>query len=221
LLQFALRGIGKNIVIAFTLVLAGCVTTVPELASVDTPAWQARQVRITALENWELSGRVVLQTKKEGWHLNLNWKRQAQQQQLDLAGPLNKGHIRVEQDRDQVILIDANQRQYTSDTIQNLIYETTGWLLPIESLVYWVRGIPEPASINRVQLDEQGRLRYLEQSGWFVEYANYVAVNGHDLPDRIFLTRSATAANHGLPTVKVKLAVNQWRLDKPGSPKHH
>ncbi len=157
----------------------------------------------------------------QGWNLSLSWIQNPDNQQLDLSGPLGRGHIRVSQDRHGAELIDHKQRRYHADNAQQLIYQTTGWYLPVNSLVYWIKGMPEPGKENRVDLDEQGRLRYLRQSGWYIEYKKYVRTGGHDLPHTMVLTRSAQSGSGDLPEIKVRLAIAHWVLDNSDATQQH
>ena len=206
------------------ILIGGCVTHKPELRVVNTAAWQSRQTTLADLDSWRLNGRIALQMEDQGWNLSLSWMRNPGKQQLDLSGPLGRGHIRVSQDSRGAELIDHKQRRYRADNAQQLIYQTTGWYLPVNSLVYWIKGIPEPGKNNRVGLDEQGRLRYLQQSGWYIEYIKYVRTGGHDLPHTIVLTRSAQpehTGQDGLPEVKVRLVIARWALDNSGATQQH
>ena len=206
------------------LLVGGCVTHKPELQIVNTPAWQSRQTTLADLDTWRLNGRVALQMEEQGWNLSLSWERGPDQQQLDLSGPLGRGHIRVRQNASGAELIDNKQQHYHAANAQQLIYQTTGWYLPINSLAYWIKGIPEPGKNNKVSLDEQGRLRYLQQSGWYIEYIRYVRTGDHELPDRLYLSRSAQpghAQQSALPEVKVRLAITRWVLDNSGTTPQH
>jgi outer membrane lipoprotein LolB len=79
-----------------------------------------------------------------------------------------------------------------------------GWTMPVEGMRYWAIGLPAPDSKpERQQLDDQGRLLELSQSGWTIEYRRYQPVGEVELPDKIFMQ------NHKL---NVKLVVERWQL---------
>ncbi|HXY97755.1 MAG TPA: lipoprotein insertase outer membrane protein LolB, partial [Steroidobacteraceae bacterium] len=74
---------------------------------------------------------------------------------------------------------------------------------PLTSLRYWILGVPDPASPADETLDSaRQRLTRLEQDGWRIDYASYVAVGSEWLPARLTLERA---------DVKVKLLVDDWQ----------
>jgi outer membrane lipoprotein LolB len=57
-------------------------------------------------------------------------------------------------------------------------------------------------------VDARGELVTLSQRGWQVQYQEYADVQGYTLPIRLAMQRDA---------VHIKVIVNQWTLDAPGS----
>ncbi|MCP6330038.1 lipoprotein insertase outer membrane protein LolB, partial [Klebsiella pneumoniae] len=87
----------------------------------------------------------------------------------------------------QVELEVANQGRYQAESPEALLEEQLGWRLPVSHLLWWVRGLPAPASRSVVTLDGNSHLSRLEQDGWQVQYLSYVEQNGYSLPERIKL----------------------------------
>ena len=203
------------------LLVSGCVTPLPRLQVIDTPEWRQRQIHLSELQQWQLHGRAVLQMNGKGTNLSLHWQHQPSRQQLDLSGPLGRGHIQVSQDKNGAVLTNSKRQRYAADNIQRLIYDTSGWLLPVDHMVYWVRGIPDPGQPNRAVLDDRGRLKHLQQSGWHIEYTKYMQAGNRQLPGRITLSRPAGKDNGNMPAVKMRLAVSRWVLDNSAATTHH
>ena len=71
----------------------------------------------------------------------------------------------------------------------------------------WVLGRPSGSTSGTAHWDAQGRLLTLQQDGWDIEYGQYVAVDGQQLPSRVTLKS---------PKVNLKLVIEQWSLGESG-----
>src|SRR5690606_5148367 len=67
----------------------------------------------------------------------------------------------------------AGQPTLTAESAEDLLEQQIGWRLPVENLLWWVRGLPAPDSPSRLQLNPDSRLARLAQAGWTVEYSRY------------------------------------------------
>ncbi|HEC73035.1 MAG TPA: outer membrane lipoprotein LolB, partial [Methylophaga aminisulfidivorans] len=56
--------------------------------------------------------------------------------------------------------------------------------------------------VDNKTLDEQGRLKTLQQAGWEVEYLRYVPFENTTMPGKIFITH---------PGLNVRLIISDWR----------
>jgi outer membrane lipoprotein LolB len=203
--------------------VGGCATVAPP-APPSAPsessqrAWELRQAQLLPLNSWDLRGRVALRSAHDGGQASLHWVRAADQQVIDLRGPLGRGLVRLSQDAQGATLLDDNQRTYTAGNAEALLFETTGWHIPLDGLPYWVRGVPIPGAPLRLQLDDYGRLAVLWQSGWEVRFLAYTRVGVHDLPSRLTLllaqgeTEAAPSAHAeaGSYPVEARLVIEQW-----------
>ncbi|MGA9031340.1 MAG: lipoprotein insertase outer membrane protein LolB [Sulfuricaulis sp.] len=204
--------------LGLTALAAGCATA-PALPPVENPAatWQARQTELRPITTWKIQGRMSMRTAEEGWQASLSWVREGDRHRIDIIGPLGRGHLRLTRDNQGAELRDADQHSWHAENPEQLLYQTTGWLLPLDGLNYWVLGLPLPDSAASQELDPQGRLKTLSQSGWdirFLEYARYGAL---DLPSKLFIKRQGRGMN-GSPandaTLEVRLVIERWALSK-------
>lgn len=207
-------------VISSLLWLAGCATLFappPSAEQIDRD-WQARQSRLQDVDTWELKGRLAMRADDDGWHASLRWQRQQDRHVIDLSGPLGKGHVRLNQDASGARLRDNEQQTHYASTARQLLYETTGWDLPLDDLNYWVLGLPAPDSPKRWELDDGGRLKTLQQGGWEVRFLAYGRHGDYDLPSKVFIQRDpagAAAAADSKQTLEVRLAIAQWTVSTP------
>ena len=195
------------------LLAAGCATAPPTPVEDPAAAWQARQSELRPVTFWSIQGRLAMRAADQGWHARLNWERDGQRHRMDFTGPLGRGHLRLVQDSDGAELRDADQRTWRAENAEQILYRATGWLLPLEGLNYWILGLPTPASVSHQQLDPQGRLKTLIQSGWNIEFLEYARYGAFDLPVKMYVKRQMDRAPGGAAAegiLEVRLSIERW-----------
>jgi outer membrane lipoprotein LolB len=169
------------------------------------------------LTTWNLVGRVALRSANDGGQASLRWAHTPAGQTIDLHGPLGRGMVRLQQDEHGVRLLDNAQQVYTAENAEALLFNTTGWRIPLEGLNYWIRGVPVPGVPQHLELDDQGRLAVLWQSGWEVRFLAYTRFGEHDLPSRLTLvlpqeTDTSPSDPTGRSPVEARLIIERWTL---------
>jgi outer membrane lipoprotein LolB len=203
--------------LGLTALAAGCATA-PSLPPVENPAatWQERQTELRPITTWKIQGRLAMRTAEEGWQASLNWVRKGERYRIDLIGPLGRGHLRLTRDDQGAELRDADQHVWRAENPEQLLYRTTGWRVPLDGLNYWVLGLPLPDTAASQELDPQGRLKTLAQSGWEIRFLEYTRYGSLDLPSKLFIKRQGHDAN-GNPaedaTLEVRLVIENWALN--------
>ena len=89
-----------------------------------------------------------------------------------------------------------------------------GWRLSLEGLPDWVRGRPFPDLTARVERDAQGRVAWIEQQGWRIEYQQYRDALPADA------VQNFSAAPASLPLriqlqrddLQIRLLIEQWSV---------
>ncbi|HEB87065.1 MAG TPA: outer membrane lipoprotein LolB [Gammaproteobacteria bacterium] len=202
--------------LGFCLLLAGCAsvppTPVPPPVASPEITWQSRQVRLSALQSWRLSARVMVSNEEDAWQLNVIWQQQADHYEIWISGPLGMGKVRLQGSKDGVSLYDSDGRIYYAQEPDSLLLEHTGVFMPVTSLYYWIRGLPDPASggVQVSQLDAWGRLVHLRQGDWSIDMKRYAQVDVLQLPDKLFI--------HNNKGVEVRMIVDKWNISqRPGA----
>lgn len=186
------------------LLLVGCTGTPPRPLPADSQlAWQQRQLRLASLNDWTLTGRLAIQTGHEAWHARINWHQQHQEYAIMLIAPLGQGSLRLDGNEAFVTLQTDDGQSVTAADPTELLEQQFGWRVPVAALRYWVLGIPAPGE-RQEQLDEYGRLTHLEQGEWEIQFLDYEAQQGLEVPGRVFVN------NH---QAKVKLVISDWQLN--------
>ncbi len=169
-------------------------------------AWRLHQQAMQKLDNWELRGRIAVQTEYDGFNANFRWRQWDENYHIHLSGPFGIGALTLAGNPDGVALRSRGETVLHRGDAEMLFLRQTGVQLPIKSLRYWVRGIPQRGIEAKIVLDNQGRLKELQQSGWQIEYKRYTRYRGVVLPAKLFLD------NHQL---KVRLVIDRWILARP------
>ena len=187
---------------ALVVLLSAC-TTQPVVPPSEVNArWESRQERLHALDRWKLNGRVSLTTPAEAWQADLVWAQRRRHFDIKLIAPLGQGTIALQGGPDGAELRSSKSPQpVRAPDPEALLYQQTGWQMPVDGLRFWVRGLPAPGGKPELKLDGQGRLTRLDQFGWRIEFVRYRDVSGTDLPDKIFLRKE---------DLSVRMIIRDW-----------
>ena len=184
----------------------GCSTTQPRVPVENREStWASRQGELSAIKYWRLSGRLSVSQGDEAWNLSLEWQQKDEDYQISIYGPFGAGKVRLTGNAHGVMLKNADDESYYADHPEELLYQQTGVLMPIEGLRYWVMGLASPQQIIKPKIDPLGRLAFLEESNWKVDFKRYMQVSGMDLPRKVFIVKSAEE-------IDVRLVVDKWTL---------
>lgn len=184
--------------------LAACVTTRPVL---PPAAWEQRLDDLRHLRAWQLDGRAAVALSQpasagspgstQGWQASLSWREKDAAAEVHLAGPLGVGAVVLEQTPQGVSLNGATP----SDAVMAQIQERLGFTPPLDSLRFWLLGVPDPGAPFVLVRNEADRARQLTQAGWTIDYDRYLPVNGDVLPAHVVLSREG---------IRVRIVADHW-----------
>lgn len=193
--------LARSLAAAALVLLAACRTTPP--AAPASPSWQLRRPELQARAHFVLKGRVAVAAAGEGFNATLRWTQADLISQVALEGPLGAGAVHISAQGDELNIATANGTRLEGDAARAELSARLGFDPPLGSLRYWVLGVPDPAQPSAETLDEtHQRLSRLEQDGWRIDYASYMAAGTEWLPARVTLERA---------DVRVKLIVDNWQ----------
>ena len=169
------------IVISLLALLTGCagLTNREAIEGQGNPQlWKAHKAQISALDAWQINGKVGIRAPKDSGSGTLFWLQRQDYYDIRLSGPLGRGAARLTGRPGATLREVANQGRYEAESPEALLEEQLGWRLPVSHLQWWVRGLPAPDSKSRVTLDSNSHLARLQQDGWDVEYLSYAEQHG-------------------------------------------
>ncbi len=184
------------VVLLFAVALGGCASLsgVQSLPNMLPASWEARRDVLQSWGRFESHGRVAIARDDEGFSGSWRWVQRTRRSTLELEGPLGVGGLRLDFDSDGA-----------GDEISRLALEQQiGFVLPVESLRYWMLGVPDPReTFEEQRSSDAARLESLRQKGWTVIFKNYAPVSGvdYELPQRIEASRES---------LRVRLVIEGW-----------
>lgn len=180
--------------------LAGCAHNRPALDL----SWSATDM--AALTRFSVQGKVGFRHGETGGSAALTWQQDGDRYRMTAHGPLGQGATRISGDSD-LIRIEDNQGAHESDDPEALLAEAIGWPVSINSLAFWVRGLPAPGSEAAIENDPAGRPLKIRQQNWEISLDRYrpdgSVATRRTLPHRIIAIGGDS---------RVTLLIERWDL---------
>jgi outer membrane lipoprotein LolB len=162
---------------------------------------------IAQLARWQATGRLAVRTSQDGFSAHFDWRQAPGDGELSVRGPFGAGaarisigseRIRIESGADAPIDIAAPY-----DALDPVLSARIGFPLPLESLRYWLLGVPAPAIAAQPAGEDA-----FQQSGWRVAARAFAPVEGAPgpLPGQVDMTRGST---------RIRVLVDHWRMGAP------
>lgn len=183
------------------LALSAC-QTVP-VPPAPVMAWAIRRPLLQALNRFRLTGRVAVAVGRRGFNADIRWMQHGTRTRMILSGPFGAGATEVSDDGGRLSVATSGGRHLGNVAARAALERQLGFDPPLNSLRYWILGVPDPARPATVSVDAAQRLSRLEQGGWSVEYRAYRPVGADWLP-RLLTVR------HG--DVRLRMVVDAWHL---------
>lgn len=170
--------------------LAGCASIEP----VVPPRTQS------LIDSFQLTGRVAARNGQDGFSGTLDWRHQADRDELLISGPLGQGAARIVRNADSVMLEIPDQPPRFAADAETLTESALGFPLPLAGLPYWVQA--QPFHSARRTYTTEGDVATLAEAGWQIEYLSYRDVGARRLPGKVFMEAG---------DIKLKLIIDEWQ----------
>ena len=164
-------------------------------ASTGTSSLEANR----QIEQWQLSGKVGLRNGNQAHSAYLNWRQCGSAYDIRLTGPFGQGAAHLTGDDNYANLQTSDKQSFSASNPEQLLAQHFGWSLPINELLYWIRGVPSPQNDFQANNDLHG----FSQQQWDVSYPKMTAVNQFQLPAKAVAERAP---------FKVTVLIKNWQL---------
>ncbi len=185
---------------------AGCSVAPPRGLPEAPPEvlWEAHAGRLGALEAWAFNGRAALSGDEvPSRTVRIRWQQADGDFDIAFQSPIGQRLAELSGNTDGVTLRLPGETPVVAADSAELLEAALGWSAPVESLRYWVLGLPDPAAQGAPELDPWGRVTRLWQDDWIVEFAQYVDVGNLELPRRLTVSH---------PGLRIRLVIDRWDL---------
>ncbi|HEV2701528.1 MAG TPA: lipoprotein insertase outer membrane protein LolB [Steroidobacteraceae bacterium] len=192
--------------LALVLWLAGCQTAPKPVAPSAAPAaviagWPARRAQLQARSQFTAQGRIGVVAGNDGFNGRLRWIQEGTRSSISLDGPLGVGGVRIVNDAGTLTLTTPSGEALDSQAAHDELVRRMGFEPPLNSLRFWLQGVPDPASPGSEMANEQGYLGSLVQADWTVTFSAYMQTADGPLPQKLTVTRG---------NVRVRLILDSW-----------
>jgi outer membrane lipoprotein LolB len=182
--------------------LSGCAVRPVEPARPLPSDWPGRRELLQQQVDFALRGRVAVAAGEQGFSASLRWLQQGEQAQIRLDGPFGLGALALETDGTELRVTTGRGERLDGEAARIELERQLGFALPLDSLRYWVRGLPSPSAPAAESLDaERPRLARLQQQGWTVDYTEYQPAPAEHRPRRLVANGAGA---------RVRLLIESW-----------
>jgi outer membrane lipoprotein LolB len=152
-------------------------------------------------DNWTIYGRISVINDEENWYAKFIWIQKQKDFQLSFIGPLGETELQVSQ-MGQKVYLESTSGIRSGDDLEQLIWQETGWKLPLNSLSYWSKGLSNPNIKARLKYNKQ-QISDIFQAGWHIQYPKRMLLDSVLVPKKIIATKE---------DIKIKLIITQWLI---------
>ena len=188
------------------LIIASC-ATVKEQITTEPAAWVAEQQKRQQVNNWEIRGRLGVQTETTGGTLDIIWKNADEDYSIRLIAPLGSGSYLIQGNSDYAEIRFPDGKTDIVSSIDVVFTSILDVDLPASAVKDWIRGLPSKTlTVEQISWNEQGLLNTIKQSGWNVEMSKYTG-------DKILMPHVIYLSRDGDDELDVRLVLRQWLID--------
>lgn len=170
-------------------------------------SWPNHVRSLTLLQQWQIQGKIGVRTRDDAGSAYIDWNQAQDSFYITLSGPLGQGTTIISGNPTGARL-QQSDGTWIAESPDQLVQEHTGWEIPINNLLYWVKGMPAPGGKPVSTHNSLGTLATLEQDGWRLIFDQYSPQLGTLLPCRIRIQKDQ---------LQVTLIIKRWQALAPGA----
>jgi outer membrane lipoprotein LolB len=174
---------------------------------------------LVELQRWKIKGKIAWISPTERKSAYMNWHQNNAQIQFDLSNLLGINLASLDYDG-KLATLDANDQTFRDSSPSLVIYQATGWQMPIKQLSTWIKGTASDAgrdangNSSKVEIEryENGLVSQIipkcqQCEQWSIKYDTYESVKlseqDYQLPTQITMVNDALQAT-------IKIRISEW-----------
>ncbi len=187
-------------VVVCTVMVTGCAVREQR----DAGAWLAeREALFSRHEQWSVSGRMALSDGSRGGSLAFDWQADGANHEVQLRTVAGGRQWRLSFGPSGALLEGSGiERMWAMDP-DPLVEAAVGWPVPVQSMAWWIRGLPPPDSDAVISYASDGSLTRVESDPWQMDYQRFDAGPEALMPSRL----QAVSGDY-----RVRVVLRDWQL---------
>jgi outer membrane lipoprotein LolB len=166
-----------------TVFMSGCFQKSLPIAEDNTSlAWAKRKQMLATLRTWTIKGKAAFFSSNDSGSATFTWQQTNDQFEFMAFDPLGNEAFQLNGGAGETTLQLANGKRYTGTESDALFRETLNIAIPLSSLTYWIKGLPDPHLPINATFDQSHRISQMQQGNWQVIFHNYTPTKLGDLP---------------------------------------
>jgi outer membrane lipoprotein LolB len=172
-----------------------------------TATWITQKKQRTAINNWELRGKLGVQTEYNGIALDIIWKQSGRDYTMRLIAPLGASTYLINGDDEHAEIHSPDGKTKIINNLDEAFLSALEVKLPVEAVKDWIKGLPaDKLPIQSIRLNKKGLINKIEQAGWNVEMAKYSGAK-LEMPHALYLSHDDDEA------LDIRLIIRRWMID--------
>lgn len=156
---------------------------------------------------WQFNGKFAIKTPQQTKGLKIHWQQIDDQFDINLYTAFGITVLKIK-GNDEIVKIEADEDPVEGRSAERLIWQLTGWHVPVDNLRHWLVGEVEGASF--IELTSEGyfnRGKITDSYGrpWHLTLSDYKLVQGRPMPHGLRLQQGNSF---------LKLAISQWQIER-------
>ncbi len=189
--------------IAAILALAACAPVRTRGTAAQISAQESRETQLAPRTSWSFEGHFAVSDGHDGGSGTLSWQANGSDYSLILRAPVTGKTVQLQGGLGGAVLTGVRDLPIRGDNAQALLADEFGWHMPVDQLIWWVRGLRAPDGPAEMSYGGNGLPSTIEQDGWSVEYRDWYADSQPPLPRKIYAAK---------PPYSVRLLIERWRI---------
>ena len=155
-----------------------------------------------AMENWSLSGRLSLRDGQQSRMSLIKWHHNKALDIWVLSSLIGRTAAEISHTGGVTYIKEPGKsKKGLSD--QELA-EAFGFVLPLNHLSYWVRGLVDDRELNEAWMKKRYTINEFEQNGWVISLAKYAREGEVILPSKVVISKG---------DLKIIIVVDKWQVE--------